>query len=85
MYVWLGFLRHKSGECTAADQCQEVEQCVECAQNEYYTDCGSDCGNLCSDLGSVLKCERKCKKGCFCKYGYHRNELGQCVNRENCN
>lgn len=77
-------MRNHLGQCVLEDDCKMSEQCVECGPNAYYTSCGSDCGRLCSDIGKEVDCEVNCNKGCFCKYGFHRNERGYCVTQENC-
>jgi Trypsin Inhibitor like cysteine rich domain len=69
---------------------QSVRDRPECEKNESYTDCGNlcedNCDNRCDEpisqlLFSSMKpsINPECQPGCYCFYGYIRNNDGDCV------
>lgn len=55
---------------------------TECNLNEVYTGCGY-CEDACGTNSSI--CTQECKpEGCYCNYGYWRDQNGVCILKYDC-
>lgn len=54
--------------------------------NEEYQTCGTDCPLTCGNLADPPQmCNMKCVEGCFCQFGYVRDEATKsCVSPAEC-
>ncbi|XP_017773896.1 PREDICTED: inducible metalloproteinase inhibitor protein-like [Nicrophorus vespilloides] len=53
-------------------------------QNEHY-ECGSMCQTRCTNLGKKCRIQTdRCKDGCYCKNGFARDTLGECIPVDKC-
>uniref|UniRef100_U5ET86 Putative til domain-containing cysteine-rich salivary secreted peptide n=1 Tax=Corethrella appendiculata TaxID=1370023 RepID=U5ET86_9DIPT len=49
-----------------------------CAPNQIFRPCGPTCELKCYEKLPDL-CRAGCKTGCFCKFGFCKNEQNECV------
>ncbi|KAH9629157.1 hypothetical protein HF086_014827 [Spodoptera exigua] len=80
------YLRAENGTCVPEDTCQAVT----CPPNEEFSSCSQAVCRAfdCKERGQPIPCpmilEGSCIKECICKYGYLRDENGDCIPEETC-
>ncbi|EPB75933.1 trypsin Inhibitor like cysteine rich domain protein, partial [Ancylostoma ceylanicum] len=63
------YFRHMNGSCVAKEHCSAIP--MNCAANEYYTNCTSSCEPRCNGTKDI--CDKACgPPGCQCLPGYVR-------------
>jgi len=85
-------LRNEHGLCTPMHECPkeevtpmaEAQMLPQCRKNEVFRTCGTACPATCSNPHPSPVCTRNCVIGCFCKEGYLKNSMGDCVPATNC-
>ncbi|XP_075970402.1 uncharacterized protein LOC142972888 isoform X3 [Anticarsia gemmatalis] len=79
-----GYLRDEDGVCVPEHQCNP-----QCGPNEVYNSCPTDCPpNTCESIGKEYSCPFEdfgyCEGRCVCDRGYYRNQIGQCITKDEC-
>lgn len=70
----------------AFNQCVDGNvHCGKCGKNEEYIVSGPPCQTECATLGDSCPFnETNVVNGCFCKFGYARDESGVCIPIDSC-
>ncbi|KAG8198795.1 hypothetical protein JTE90_007099 [Oedothorax gibbosus] len=62
-----------------------LEEHEHCGVNEEYSECGPSCEQTCDEYrNDYLDCPEECAKGCFCKEGFVRGSLRNCIEPRKC-
>ncbi|GBM18236.1 hypothetical protein AVEN_39005-1 [Araneus ventricosus] len=57
-----------------------------CGSNEVYLECSLGCEKTCDEYkNDYIDCPEECVKGCFCKEGFVRGPLRNCIPPRKCN
>lgn len=74
-----GFVRDELNNCVEGNLF-----CFKCGSNEEYSETGSACQTKCTTLGDSCPNDGTNNVGCYCKLGYARDNLGNCIPIERC-
>ncbi|KAF8773172.1 Cysteine-rich venom protein 6 like protein [Argiope bruennichi] len=68
-------------------KCSDTENIEKkCGSNEVYLECKQGCEQTCEENSNdYIDCPEDCVKGCFCKEGFVRGPLRNCIPPRKCN
>ncbi|PRD21888.1 UNVERIFIED_CONTAM: hypothetical protein NCL1_50565 [Trichonephila clavipes] len=76
-------LRCRYAYNSVCNESLEVEK--KCGSNEVYLECSIGCEKTCDEFrNDYIDCPEECTKGCFCKEGFVRGPLRNCIPPRKC-
>jgi len=74
-----GWWQKQDGTCVESEsECDVHYEEFICPHNQKWFDCGPSCPDVCGE-DTPWYCPEKCEMGCFCPWGWWKQEDGSCV------